>query len=152
LPALAGRFVVTGVDLSARHVEMARRNVPDATFLQGDKAALDFPPASFDAVTAFYSIIHVPREEHPGLLRDVARWLRPGGLFVVAMGFHSTEDTYEQDWLGVPMYFSHFDSATNQRLVEEAGLHLLAANEETADEDGMPATFLWVVAQKAIDE
>lgn len=150
--ALAERFAVTGVDLSARHVEMARRNVPNATFLQGDMTALDFAPASFGAITAFYSIIHVPREEHPGLLRNIARWLRPGGLFVAAMGYRSTEDAYEQDWLGVPMYFSHFDSVTNQRLVTEAGLDLLAANEETADEDGAPVTFLWVVAQKAVHE
>jgi SAM-dependent methyltransferase len=149
---LAERFAVTGVDLSERQVEMARRNVPNATFLQGDMTALDFAPASFDAITAFYSIIHVPREEHPGLLRNIARWLRPGGLFVAAMGYRSTEDAYEQDWLGVPMYFSHFDSATNQRLVTEVGLDLLAANEETADEDGAPVTFLWVVAQKANDE
>jgi ubiquinone/menaquinone biosynthesis C-methylase UbiE len=147
--ALAERFAVTGVDLSARHVEMARSNVPYATFLQGDMTALDFAPESFDAVTAFYSIIHVPREEHPGLLRDIARWLRPSGLLIAAMGFRSTENAYEQDWLGIPMYFSHFDSPTNQRLVEEAGLRLLTANEETADEDGAQVTFLWVVAQKA---
>ena len=146
--ALAERFAVTGVDLSARHVEMARRNVPNATFLQGDMTTLDFAAERFDAVTAFYSIIHVPREEQPGLLRNIARWLRPSGLFVAAMGYQSTEGDYEPDWLGVPMYFSHFDSPTNQRLVAEAGLELLAANEETADEDGTPVTFLWVVAQK----
>jgi hypothetical protein len=48
----------------------------------------------------------------------------------------------------VPMYFSHFDGATNQRLVAEAGLRIISAREETADEDGAPVTFLWVVATK----
>jgi SAM-dependent methyltransferase len=83
---LAERFQVTGVDLSARHIEMARQNVPGATFLHADMTALSFPPASFDEVVAFYSIIHVPRDEQPGLLRDIAGWLKPGGLFVAAMG------------------------------------------------------------------
>jgi hypothetical protein len=45
-------------------------------------------------------------------------------------------------------YFSHFDGATNQRLVEDAGLRIISAWEETVDEDGAPVTFLWVVARK----
>lgn len=146
--ALARRFAVTGVDISPRHVALARRNVPAATFIQADMTALDFPLASFDGIAAFYSIIHVPRDEHPALLRNVARWLRPGGLFVAAMGAGSTEDGYEADWLGAPMYWSHFDAATNRRLVTEAGLRIESAREETADEDGVPITFLWVVARK----
>ena len=58
----------------------------------------------------------------------------------------------EQDilhWMGAPMYWSHFDSETNRRLVLEAGLQIVRATEETAPEDGVPITFLWVVAQKS---
>lgn len=145
---LAQRFQVTGVDLSARHIALAQQNVPEATFLQADMTALRFPPASFDEVVAFYSIIHVPRDEQPGLLRDIAGWLKPGGLFVAAMGSEDVAEDILPDFLGAPMYWSHFDSPTNQRLVQEAGLHIVKAVEETALEDGNPITFLWVVAQK----
>jgi SAM-dependent methyltransferase len=145
---LAQRFAVTGVEISAQHIALARRNVSAATFLQADMAALDFPPASFDAVAAFYSIIHVPRAEHAVLLHDIATWLRPGGLLVATMGAGSTEAAVEPDWLGAPMYFSHFDGTTNRRLVEDAGFQSISAREETADEDGVPVTFLWVVARK----
>src|SRR5687768_13505829 len=58
---LAKRFTVTGVDISARSIELARKNVPGATFLHADMASITFPPAAFDAVVAFYSIIHLPR-------------------------------------------------------------------------------------------
>jgi hypothetical protein len=54
----------------------------------------------------------------------------------------------EADWLGAPMYWSHFDSATNRRLVTAAGLDLVEARDETEDEDGTPVTFLGVVARK----
>lgn len=147
--ALAARFAVTGVDLSARHITMARANVPGATFIQGDMAALAFPPASFDAVLAFYSIIHVPRNEHAGLLARIAGWLRPGGWLVATMGADSTEAGYEADWLGAPMYWSHWDAATNRRLVEATGLAIVQAQNETADEDGVPVTFFWIVARKS---
>jgi SAM-dependent methyltransferase len=146
--ALADRFQVTGVDISPRQIERAQRNVPGATFLLADMSALDFPSASFDGIAAFYSIIHVPREEHADLLRKIASWLCPGGLFIAALGAGSTEEGYEPDWLGAPMYWSHFDSATNRRLVEAAGLEIVSAQEEIEDEDGAPVRFYWVVARK----
>lgn len=146
--ALAQRFQVTGVDLSSRHITLAQQNVPAATFIQADMTRLSFSPASFDAAAAFYSIIHVPRAEHANLLRAIASWLKPGGLFVAAMGNSDVEAQFSPDWLGAPMFWSHFDGQTNQRLLQEAGLQILSAREETADEDGVPVTFLWVVARK----
>src|SRR5262245_35818011 len=61
--ALAETCLVTGVDISAAQIELARQHVPGATLIHTDMTQLDFPPASFDAVVAFYALIHVPREE-----------------------------------------------------------------------------------------
>jgi SAM-dependent methyltransferase len=148
---LARRFRVTGVDISARQIALARQDVPEAQFIQADITQLDFAPASFDAVSAFYAIIHVPRQEQSKLLRDIALWLRPGGLLVATMGARSMKADYDEDFLGAPMYWSSFDSETNRRLVEEAGLDVISAREETAEEFGERVTFLWVVAQKCRD-
>jgi hypothetical protein len=49
------------------------------------------------------------------------------------------------------MYWSSFDSETNRRLVEEAGLDVISAREETAEEFGKRVTFLWIVARKSGD-
>lgn len=145
---LAERYSVTAVDLSPRQVELARENVPSARFLHGDMTQLSFPPESFDAVVAFYSIIHVPREEHPGLLHNIALWLRPGGLLIATLGAQATEYGFEENWLGASMYWSSYDSDTNRRLVEDAGLEIVSAELETEDEFGEPVTFFWVVARK----
>jgi SAM-dependent methyltransferase len=147
---LAQRFNVTGVDISARQIALAQQNVPEAHFIQADITQLDFPPASFDAVVAFYSIIHVPRQEQSKLLQAIASWLRPGGLLVTSMGIHSIKADYAEDFLGAPMYWSSFDSETNRRLVNEAGLHIVSAREETAEEFDQPVTFLWIIARKPL--
>ena len=146
---LAQRFVVTGVDISARQIERAQRNVPNARFHQGDMTELNFEPAAFDAVVGFFSIIHVPRNEHPRLFQKIASWLRPEGLFVAGLGATSLESGTDVDWHGAPMYWSHFDSATNKRLVEDAGLEVVSSEELTAELDGQHVTFCWVVARKA---
>ena len=145
---LAQTFEVTGVDISERQVARARSNVPSATFVQSDMAEAEFASEIFDAVAAFYSIIHLPRDEQPAMLRAIASWLRPGGLFVGTLGARSVEADYDGHWLGAPMYWSSHDSDANQRLVERAGLEIISAREETTRADGDFETFLWVVARK----
>ncbi|XXX79003.1 class I SAM-dependent methyltransferase [Sorangium sp. So ce134] len=146
--ALAARCRLTGVDISAAQIALARQHVPEATFLQADMTALELAPATFDAVTAFYAITHVPRDQHEGLLARIAAWLRPGGLLLATMGASDSPDTVEADWLGAPMFFSHFDAETNRALVRQAGFDLLDAEVVHEDEDGISVPFLWVVARK----
>src|SRR5947209_7763055 len=67
--ALATQHRVMGVDLSAHQLILARQNVPTATFLQADVMTLDVPPATFDVVVAFYTLLHVPRQEQAQLLQ-----------------------------------------------------------------------------------
>ena len=144
---LAVGRTVTGVDISAAQIALARANVPSATFLQTDLATLDFPSGSFDAVVAFYSLTHVPRGEHAALFGRIRSWLRPGGVFVASLGVEDSPDEVEADWLGVDMFFSHFSARVNRRLVAEAGFEIERADVVTEPEDRHDARFLWVVAR-----
>jgi ubiquinone/menaquinone biosynthesis C-methylase UbiE len=145
---LAEHFIVTGVDISAESVGRAQQNIPAAMFIHADIMKVKFPQDRFDAVTAFYSIVHIPRREHPKLLKTIASWLRPNGLIVATMGAHSMEAFFEKDWFGVPMYWSSFDSETNERLFEEAGLRVIRSQTVTEEAFGKSIDFLWIIAQK----
>jgi SAM-dependent methyltransferase len=140
---------LTGVDISPVQVERARRNVPDATFIAADMTALDFAPASFDAVVAFYALTHVPRDELAGLLGRIRGWLRPGGLLIATMGVENDPGTVEPDWLGVEMYFSQFSARRNRHLVEQAGFVIDEAQVRAEPGDRHGTRFLWVVAYTA---
>jgi SAM-dependent methyltransferase len=146
--ALAARFEVTGVDISPRSIDLARQNVPRAQFIEADMGAVDFPPGTFDGIAAFYSLIHVPREEKPRLVRQVAKWLRPGGWLVATMGTQDTQADYDRDFLGAPMYWSTYDAKTNLLLVGNAGLTAVHSELVEEEEHGQTVTFLWLVAQK----
>jgi SAM-dependent methyltransferase len=146
--ALAQRGRVTGVDISAEQIALAERYVPDATFIHADMTTLDFAPGSFDAVVAFYALTHIPRTEHSGLLGRIATWLRSGGLLFATLGAHDSPDSVEPDWLGAPMFFSHFDADTNRDMVRRAGLEIISAEVVPEDEDGETVEFLWVAARK----
>lgn len=145
--ALAQFFAVTGVDVSARQVELARRNVPAASLVQGDMTAIDFREASFDAVVGSYSFIHVPRTEHRALFHKIARWLAPGGLLLANFGIGDNEVDYQDDWLGVPMFWSSFDAEGEREALRSAGFELVIDRIETEIEDGRPHRWLLILAR-----
>lgn len=142
---LAGRFRVTGVDLSARQLALAREAVPGATFIRGDMAEMDFAPGSFAAIVSLYAIIHLPREEHPALLARIARWLAPGGGFLATWPVTAWEGE-ERDWhgWGAAMWWSHHGSEENLALLRAAGFVIERAETRTSGEE----TWLWVLARR----
>ncbi|WP_106402448.1 class I SAM-dependent DNA methyltransferase [Actinocorallia populi] len=73
---------VTGVDYSAEMVRLARRNVPQGVFLQGDLYEAE---GRYDAVVAFFVLLMFPLDEFPGALSRMHRLVRPGGLFCLSM-------------------------------------------------------------------
>lgn len=145
---LAEKFQVTGVDISQRHIEMAMKNVPDAQFIHADMMTLDYPANCFDGIVSFYALFHLPKEEQKQLLKRVANWLRPNGLFVASLGASANHENVDHDWLGTTMYWSSHDGETNRKLVEETGLEIVQAEVETAVEFERPIPFLWIVARK----
>lgn len=147
---LASHFNVVGVDIAEAQLEAARRNVPEATFVQADMTEIDFPPGSFEGVTAFYAISHVPRGEHGDLFRRIARWLAPGGLFLAALGATASPD-WMGDWLGRPMFFSSYDANSNRRLLVAANFRLLIDEVIATQEPEGPVPFLWILAQRLAD-
>jgi SAM-dependent methyltransferase len=56
------RARVVGVDISIAQIRLARERVPTGAFLVADMAKLEFRSGSFDAMAAFYSVIHVRRD------------------------------------------------------------------------------------------
>lgn len=135
--------VVTGVDVSDVQVERARRLVPRATFVRADATRLRLPPASFDAVVALYSVIHMPLDAQPALLRAIAGWLAPGGLLLLSAGWRAWTGT-DPRWLGgdTPMWWSHADVGTYRRRLDEAGLRVV--DEAFAPEGTGGHSVFWV--------
>ncbi len=90
--ALAEQYRVVGVDISPVSASLARQAVPTAQFVVGDMTDVAFRPGVFGGVTAFFSLIHVPRDQQLDVLRATRSWLKPGGVLVVTMGVSDVGD------------------------------------------------------------
>lgn len=134
---LAKRHRVTGVDISDTQIARARVLVPGAEFVCADMTQVQFEANSFDAVTAFFSIINVPLEEQPHLIRNIAGWLKPGGHCLAIVG--KIKGTWvEQAWRGVKgisMYYSHAGLSQTRASFAAAGLEIIEEGTEPANGD-----------------
>jgi SAM-dependent methyltransferase len=138
---LALRAHVIGVDISPVQIRLASERVPTGAFLVADMARLEFRPSSFDAIAAFWSVIHVPRHLHAGLLASIHLWMRPGGVLFGAFG--SSDNPEERgEFLGEPMYWSHFDAETTRALLVRAGFTIVHS-DVVEDQGERP---LWLIA------
>lgn len=124
---LSDKFDVLGVDISEKQIELAMKNAPEAQFKCQDMAEMIFPEGYFDGILAFYSVIHVPREEHRELLSNFHHMLKKGGIFLAS--FHNNDDpeSYHGDFFGTgaKMFWSGFDKDTNLKIVQDIGFTII---------------------------
>jgi ubiquinone/menaquinone biosynthesis C-methylase UbiE len=116
---------VTGIDISPAMITLARRNVPTGTFACGDIMCVEFPDSSFDAVTAFYTVFHLPRQEHEELFRRIRRWLKPSGYLMTTLNLRDEEPYTEDGFFGVTMYWSNFDLPRYREMLTDLGFSIL---------------------------
>jgi cyclopropane fatty-acyl-phospholipid synthase-like methyltransferase len=124
--ALVSRgFRTTGLDFSQKLLEIARRDVPAATFLFGDMRTVPSHAlgGAFDVIVAWDSVFHVPRADHAALFARFAGWLEPGGRILLSLGGSAWEGSSEM--LGESFSYSGFEPDESLRLLERAGLAIV---------------------------
>ncbi|XXG98774.1 hypothetical protein Hte_005104 [Hypoxylon texense] len=151
---------VTANDISTAQIELARANLLGAaegsvgnaeerlTLVEGDMAQLAFPDRSFDAVVAFYSLIHLPRAEQTEVIGKIARWLKPEGYLLANFAEGEAEAVVMEKWLDEKgwAFWSGWGKEGTLRIIGEAGLQAVVS-EVTGDV--VDASFLWVIAKQA---
>ena len=145
---LARRHRVSGVDISAVQIELARHHVPEASFVHADAIELEIAPASLDAVVALYFFGHVPAEEQRELIGRIALWLNEGGFLLATFGAGEPGENIDGDWLGAPMFFASLGGDAYLPLLRECGLEPLREEVIVQHEPGHgDIAFHWVLAQ-----
>lgn len=111
---------VTGVDFSPVMLDSARSNVPEAEFLQVDMVDLDPSPGQYEAVAAYFSLLHLPKARMREVLLLLHGILVPGGLLAVAM-VEADVDDIPITFLGQRIRVTGFPRYELSALLEECG-------------------------------
>src|SRR5262245_35589288 len=145
---LARRHRVTGVDISAVQIELARHHVPEASFVHADALEVEVAPGSLDAVVALYVFGHIPMREQRELIGRISLWLRNGAHLLATFGAGKPGEDVDSDWLGAPMFFASLGGDSYLPLLRDCGLEPLREEVVAQHEPGHgDVAFHWVLAR-----
>ena len=139
---------VVGVDISGGMLRLAREQVPAAEFVQADFAGLPADFGSFEAVTAFFSLLMLSKAQIEATLTKAAGWLKPGGHLALGM-VNFDADSMPFEFLGVPVKVSGYLQADLAALLSRTGFTVL--DIETVDftpAGGPPESQIFALAQR----
>lgn len=135
-------FRVTGVDESARMLEIARRVVPEAELIEADMCEAELE-GTFDAAVAWDSVFHVERSRHRAVFRKLSGALAPGAPFLLSAGA-TGHPGFTSEMFGRAFSYSGFGPEETLRLLRSEGFEIELCEEDDPSGDG----HLAVVARK----
>ncbi|MFJ8910737.1 class I SAM-dependent DNA methyltransferase [Amycolatopsis sp. NPDC102389] len=118
---------VTGVDLSPKMIEVARRQYLDLRFSVGSMTTLDLPDGELGGLVAWWSIFHLPPEVLPEVFAEFRRTLAPGGRLLA--GFHVGDERLSPETAyGHPVTYDAYllDPGRVTALLSQAGFEVTA--------------------------
>ena len=141
---------VTGIDISPVMLDLARRNVPEATFVRRDAVDVDASLGHFHAVVAFFSLLMLPRREVVRTLARLRDVLLPAGWLAIGM-VEADLDDVTLSFLGAPVRVTGWPRAQLRRLVDDAGFTVEVEDARSylpPAPDAPPETQLFILAHR----
>jgi 2-polyprenyl-3-methyl-5-hydroxy-6-metoxy-1,4-benzoquinol methylase len=119
------RWERTGVDLARATVDLVRSRITGLALISGDIFCDRLEAGSFDAVTFWHALEHVPHPER--VLVRAGDLLRPGGRILISLpAFDSLQARiFRRYWYAfddVPRHLHHFSRAALDLLLANSGL------------------------------
>ncbi|HBL12756.1 MAG TPA: SAM-dependent methyltransferase [Cyanobacteria bacterium UBA11162] len=106
---------VTGLDVSLVSLQRAKRNVPQAQYVEGFAEDMPLPDNQFDLVHTSVAMHEMPPAILQQILKEVYRVLKPGGVFAL-VDFHKPTNLLV--WPGVALFLWLFETQTAWQLLE----------------------------------
>ena len=138
-----------GMDLSPSMIAIAQKRYPSNDYVVGDMLRMELPDESLGGIVAFYSMIHLKRQEVFPAVREMARVLVPGGGLLVA--FHRGAGTlHEEEELGHPVSFdcTLFEPEEISSAMEEVDFRLEEVTVREPYDFEYPTTRVYVWGKK----
>lgn len=123
---------VTGIDISEKLLEIARREVPEGEFKVLSMIDLDTMQETFDGVFAQASLLHIPRKDAGEIVNKMVRRLVPNGLLYLAVkeiqeGKPKEGVAKENDYgYEYERFFSYFTMEELESYMTGAGLQIIS--------------------------
>lgn len=139
---------VLGIDLSDRMIDLAKKNVPNATFLIKNIMNLDLSENYFDLIVSFYCLFHLKKEMQTEAFKKIIHWLKFDGYsyFTLATKEYTGMDNFEGtiDFEGKLLPYCHYTLEDYKNIFHILGTKVISMEKLQVGGE----TMLWVLLDK----
>ena len=139
---IAEGFAVEGLDISPEMLRLARLRHPQVTFHHADICAWNFP-CTYDFISAWDSIWHVPLAQHELVLKKLCDALNPDGVLIFTSGGLNEPNEITNAFTGQPLYHAALGIP---RLLEIISAHRCICRH--LEYDQYPELHIYLIVQK----
>ena len=134
-----------GLDRTRALLSAGRRRYRSLPLVRADLRDLPFHSMSFDGLWAAASLMHLPKPDACRTLKDLRRFVRPGGVFAATVPHGLKSCLVTDGWLP-GRYFARWRKEELARAVRRAGWNILELKVTTNRE--RKGRWLNLLAQK----
>jgi len=139
--ALKNGFVITGIDVSAEMIRIAKKKHPDVTFIHDD--FIEWHASEyFDLIIAWDSMFHAPRHLQGKITKKMCSLLKEGGILLFTAGTEAGEVSGEMD--GVLFEYGSIGYLEYLNIINEMKCKIVLM-----EEDQFPAGHMVFICQKS---
>ena len=113
-------YQVEGIDVSEEMIRLARKTHPDMISHHADISTWSLP-RSYEFITAWDSIWHLPLSQQKPVLTKLCKGLSPKGVFILTIGGLAESSETENAHMGVPMAYSTLGIECTIDVLEQNG-------------------------------
>lgn len=135
-------YRVEGLDLSEAMLAIARESRPQQKFFHADIVTWTFPQ-SYDFITAWDSLWHIPLDSIEAVLTKIIAHLTPGGIFIFSFGATEGLEEHTNEAMGVPMYYSSLGTMGYLKFFAEQPVQCIHLEQEN-----FPDKHAYMILQK----
>lgn len=132
---LAEGFQITGVDISDKMIEIAKKENPDGTFQVMDMKDVGDLPDIYDGVFAHAVLLHIPKKEISNIIEKLVSKLRAKGYIYIAVKEKSDKDeeiVKENDYgYEYERFFSYYTIEELKEYLKKAGMGIVYTNRQS---------------------
>lgn len=123
-------FQGTGVDISDKMLELARKHVPEGKYCRKDITKVRFRPGSFDAVISFFALNHLSKRQFRGVLASCKRFLKRDGLLMLGMVRGKDEGIFHRFYgENLALYGAGYSRKELADILKSSGYRILKTGE-----------------------
>ena len=135
-------FAITGIDISAEMINLAKQNHPSENFFVADICRWN-PEQKFDFIVAWDSIFHLPLSEHQTVFQKLCDLLNDNGVLIYTLGDSIGE--HQDNWHDDTFHYSSIGINENLKILSGNGVtckHL--------ELDQFPQNHVYIIGVKSV--